>query len=114
MIFTLNAPMFDFLVLAIIDRHDTYGYEISQTIKQVSNTKDSTLYPVLKRLQEKGCVTTYDEQFQGRNRKYYRITDNGRIICDEWRKEWSAYRAGIDRIANCANEGGAEGGNEND
>ena len=52
MIFTLNAPMFDLLVLTIVSHGDAYGYQISQVIKTVSNTKDSTLYPVLRRLLE--------------------------------------------------------------
>ena len=69
MIYTLNAPLFDLLVLSVISRGDTYGYQISQILKQASNTKDSTLYPVLRRLQENGYVLTYDQQYQGRNRK---------------------------------------------
>ena len=48
MTFTLNAPMLDFLVLSVIAEGDTYGYQISQIIKRASNTKDSTLYPILK------------------------------------------------------------------
>ena len=54
MTFTLNTPMFDFLVLSIIAEGDAYGYQISQIIKRVSDTKDSALYPILKKLQENG------------------------------------------------------------
>lgn len=79
MTFTLNTPMFDFLVLSIIAEGDAYGYQISQIIKRVSDTKDSALYPILKKLQENGYVETYDQQFQGRNRKYYKITQSGKI-----------------------------------
>ena len=76
MTFPLNGPMFDLLVLSVIAEEDAYGYQISQIIKRASSsTKDSTLYPILKRLQERQYVETYDRQFQGRNRKYYRITD---------------------------------------
>ena len=46
MTFTLNTPMFDFLVLSIIAEGDAYGYQISQIIKRVSDTKDSALYPI--------------------------------------------------------------------
>ena len=56
MTFTLNTPMFDFLVLSIIAEGDAYGYQISQIIKRVSDTKDSALYPILKKLQENGYV----------------------------------------------------------
>ncbi|MDD3403662.1 MAG: PadR family transcriptional regulator [Hespellia sp.] len=98
MTFTLNAPLFDFLVLSVIHQSDTYGYEISQTVKKVSDTKDSTLYPVLKRLQDQGLVTTYNQEFQGRNRKYYSITETGRDRCREMSAEWKAFISLIDEI----------------
>ena len=60
MTFTLNTPMFDFLVLSIIAEGDAYGYQISQIIKRVSDTKDSALYPILKKLQENGYVETFE------------------------------------------------------
>ena len=49
MTFTPNAPMLDFLVLSVIAEGDAYGYQISQIIKRVSNTKDSTLYPIFEK-----------------------------------------------------------------
>ena len=88
MIFLFFSPMFDLLVLSITEKQDAYGYQLSQVIKQVSNTKDSTLYPVLKRLQEQGFLTVYDQSYQGRNRRYYRITESGRrqyrMLSEEW------------------------------
>ena len=98
MTFTLTAPMLDFLVLSIIAEGDAYGYQISQIIKRASGTKDSALYPVLKRLQESGWLITYDEQYQGRNRKYYRITPDGKKRQDELLKEWETYKFIIDDI----------------
>lgn len=98
MTFTLNTPMFDFLVLSVIADGDAYGYQISQIIKKAANTKDSTLYPILKRLQDNHFVETYDQQFQGRNRKYYKITDTGRAHQKELLKEWEVYKATIDEI----------------
>ena len=98
MLFPMNAPMFDLLVLSITEKKDAYGYQLSQIIKQVSNTKDSTLYPVLKRLQEQGFLTVYDQSYQGRNRRYYRITDTGRQHYRMLAEEWNAYREAVDRI----------------
>lgn len=98
MIFPMNTPMFDLLVLAVVNREDSYGYQISQVIKQVSNTKDSTLYPVLKRLQEQECLTAYDQQYQGRNRKYYRITEEGKKTYSELLKEWDWYKSEVEQI----------------
>ena len=63
-------------VLILIRRLQRRQLRNQPTVKTVSNTKDSTLYPILKRLQENGLVDTYDQQFQGRNRRYYKITVN--------------------------------------
>lgn len=98
MIFPMNTPMFDLLVLAVVDKEDSYGYQISQVIKQVSNTKDSTLYPVLRRLQEQNYLTAYDQPYQGRNRKYYRITDEGKQTFEMLSKEWSLYKDAVDQV----------------
>lgn len=99
MIFPLNAPMFDMLVLSVISEEDTYGYQISQIVKRASSsTKDSTLYPILKRLQENRYVETYDQPFQGRNRKYYTITDTGKQYLTELTAEWKRYRSIVDDI----------------
>lgn len=100
MIFTLNAPMFDFLVLSIVAKEDTYGYQISQIIKKASDTKDSTLYPILRRLQEQDYLNTYDRQYQGRNRKYYTLTDKGKTQHKLLLSEWDEYKSIIDEIVN--------------
>lgn len=107
MIFPMNAPMFDLLVLSVVERGDAYGYQISQIIKTVSNTKDSTLYPVLKRLQEQGFLTVYDQPWQGRNRRYYKLTEAGYRQCLMLREEWDSYKDAIDQIVK-------EGGRQDD
>lgn len=99
MTFPLSAPVFDMLVLSVIAEEDSYGYQISQIIKRASSsTKDSTLYPILKRLQENHCVKAYDQPFQGRNRKYYTITDTGTQYLAELTAEWNRYRSIVDDI----------------
>ena len=62
MIFPLSPPMFDLLILSITEKKDSYGYQLSQKIKNVSGVKDSTLYPILKRLQEQGYLSVYDQR----------------------------------------------------
>ena len=98
MVFPMNTPLFDLLVLSIVEKEDAYGYQLSQIIKTVSNTKDSTLYPVLKRLQEQDFLTVYDQPWQGRNRRYYKITEAGRRQYQMLCEEWSAYRDAVDEI----------------
>ena len=108
MIFTLNAPMMDFLVLSVIGNGDAYGYQISQILKQVSNAKDSTLYPVLKRLQENGWVEVYDQAYQGRNRRYYHMTESGRGHQKELLAEWKDFAQAIEGIVNGGNNDGEQ------
>ena len=100
----LSAPMLDLLVLSVIAEEDAYGYQIGRIIKRASATmQDSSLYPILKRLQENHFVETYDRQFQGRNRKYYTITDAGRQYLAELTEEWERYRTVVDDIVKGGN-----------
>lgn len=98
MIFTLNAAMVDLLVLSIVREGDAYGYQISQILKPISNAKDSTLYPVLKRLMENGWVQAYDQPCQGRNRRYYHITEEGCRRQEELGVQWEEFAQAIERI----------------
>lgn len=100
MIYPLNPPLLDLLILSIIEKRDSYGYLISQQIKEVSNLKDSALYPVLKKLSESGYVEAYDQPYQGRNRKYYRITSAGVVQFQMLREEWEKYTGNIEKIMN--------------
>ena len=77
----LGSVLLDACVLAVVMREDTYGYKLTQEVKQIMDVSESTLYPVLRRLQQSGCLTVYDKPFQGRNRRYYAITPAGRALC---------------------------------
>lgn len=90
--------MLEACVLSVAAGGDTYGYEITQRIRQVFDVSESTLYPVLKRLQQSDCLTTYDSPFQGRNRRYYSITEKGREQHQFYQQEWEKYKADIDSV----------------
>lgn len=98
MIFQLTAPLLDGCVLAILEREDAYGYSLTQRLKREIDISESTLYPVLRRLQREGCLTVYDRQFQGRNRRYYAITPTGRELLDDCRRSWADYTDRVRRI----------------
>ena len=53
---------------------------------------ESTLYPVLRRLQKNGSLITYDQPYQGRNRRYYQITPAGRDLLEQYRQDWIIYQ----------------------
>lgn len=98
MYYPVSALLIEFLILSIVDTQDSYGYEISQTIKIVADIKESTLYPILKKLEKAGYVTTYSQEFQGRKRKYYSITESGKEQLAFLHREWDSYRDTIDGI----------------
>ena len=98
MAYSLTAPLLDACVLGVLSRGDSYGYTLTQQVRAVVEISESTLYPVLRRLQKDGLLTTYDQPFQGRNRRYYRITDRGRAALKDYRAAWAEYRMGIDTL----------------
>lgn len=100
MAFNTGTALLDAIVLSVVslDREGTYGYKITQDVRLVMEVSESTLYPVLRRLQKDGALETYDKEFNGRNRRYYKITSNGMIILDKYRREWIGYRDSINSI----------------
>ena len=98
--FTTGAALLDAIVLSVVSREPdgTYGYKITQEIKQAIDLSESTLYPVLRRLQKDGCLTVYDATTNGRNRRYYMITQVGREQLAAYRAEWKQYAASIDQL----------------
>lgn len=98
MIFQLGSALLDACVLSVFSRGDTYGYVLTQNIREIVDISESTLYPVLRRLQKDGCLVTYDQPFQGRNRRYYAITPAGAQRLEEYQREWSLYKEKVDQI----------------
>lgn len=98
MAFNIGAALLDALVLSTVHREPTYGYKITQDVRQVMLVSESTLYPVLRRLQKDGLLDTYDQEFAGRNRRYYKVTPAGAGKLEEYQQEWRVYKARIDEI----------------
>jgi PadR family transcriptional regulator PadR len=98
MTITPSAALMDAIVLSVVARDGTYGYKITQDIRAVMEISESTLYPVLRRLQKDGCLDVYDQEFAGRNRRYYRITQQGQAQLAEALGEWERYKGRLDAI----------------
>ena len=98
MAFQIGSTLLDACVLAVLEREDTYGYRLTQQIRAVVEVSESTLYPVLRRLQKDGAVEFYDLPYQGRNRRYYRLTDRGRALCSGYRVQWNDFSSRIGLI----------------
>lgn len=93
MVFNTGAALLDAIVLAVVSREErgTYGYKITQEVRQAIELSESTLYPVLRRLQKDGCLEVYDMECGGRNRRYYQITERGSAQLGLYREEWEKY-----------------------
>lgn len=100
MVFNTGAALLDAIVLAVVSRdaEGTYGYRITQDVRSVIAISESTLYPVLRRLQKDECLDVYDQAIDGRNRRYYKITERGRVQLNLYRGEWNSYSRKISRI----------------
>ena len=100
MVFNTGAALLDAVVLAVVSREPggTYGYKITQDVRRAIDIPESTLYPVLRRLQKEDCLEVYDMAIDGRNRRYYRITESGRAQLNLYRGEWSVYSGRISEI----------------
>jgi len=98
MVFPYSTPLLDGCVLSVLERGDTYGYALTQQLRQEIELSESTLYPILRRLQREGCLFVYDRQYQGRNRRYYTITEWGRTRLGQYRCDWEDFRNRVDKI----------------
>ena len=98
MTYQLNAPLLDACVLGIVAHEDSYGYTLTQKDRELVDISESTLYPVLRRLQKQQFLETYDKPYQGRNRRYYRITQAGIQQLEFFRAEWLEYKEKIDEL----------------
>ena len=96
--FPISSGLLDAMVLSVVNGSDTYGYEITQLLKTAVDVSESTLYPVLRRLQKSGLLETYDKEYMGRNRRYYKITSNGSEALFNYRDEWQDYKTKVDRF----------------
>ena len=92
MAYTMGPQLLETCVLAIVARKDAYGYILTQQVKERLGISESALYPVLRRLQAEGCLAVYDSTYQGRNRRYYAITPEGRTRLAQGREDWTRFR----------------------
>ncbi len=100
MVFTAGSALLDAVVLSVVSQEaeGTYGYKITQDVRSIMEVSESTLYPVLRRLQKDGFLETYDKEAAGRNRRYYKITSNGMIQLDAYRRDWVTFRKSVDHV----------------
>ena len=94
----IGGAILDFVVLAVLRRKDAYGYQLTQEVRGMLDVSETSLYPALKRLQKGGLLTTYDQPWQGRNRRYYHLTEQGRAVLAQYQREWHVFEHQLDDL----------------
>ncbi|MBR4427890.1 MAG: helix-turn-helix transcriptional regulator [Clostridia bacterium] len=89
----LKRGLLDVCVLAAIRNEDSYGYKIIKDMKPYMELSESTLYTILKRLESADMLTVRSAEHDGRLRKYYRITDAGKLRIEEFKRDWEEIMA---------------------
>ena len=84
----LKRGVLDVCVLAAIKNEDSYGYKIIKDLKPILELSESTLYTILKRLEEANMLVVRSAEYEGRLRKYYHITSNGLRRIEVFKNEW--------------------------
>ena len=89
----LKRGVLDVCVLAAIRNEDSYGYKIIKDVSPVLKLSESTLYTILKRLEEAKMLLVKSTLYEGRVRKYYHITEKGIERINEFINEWKEIMA---------------------
>lgn len=91
------------IIMSQLRYHDSYGYEINKAIQELSDgqyeLKEATLYGAFRRLESNDYIASYwGDETTGARRRYYKITDKGRIFLNECVKEWLTAKTLIDKL----------------
>ena len=94
------------LVLSVVENKDLYGYRIIRELEIRSENafemSEGTLYPILHALEKEKCLSSYWQEIDGRNRKYYHITKKGKKVLDDKKEEWKSFSTSVNKVLNFA------------
>lgn len=83
----LRKGLLELCVLATLQRSDSYGYKMLKDISKYIDISESTLYPILRRLESANKVTSFNEEHNNRIRKIFHLTDIGVETLQAFRHE---------------------------
>ena len=98
----LKRGLLDACVLALLRRGDSYGYQIIKDLSEYIDISESTLYPILRRLETAGALTVYSVEHNGRLRKFYRITELGIGQSEQFLSGWAEMERIYEFIKECS------------
>lgn len=94
------------LLLSVLEKSDMYGYKIIRELEIRSENafemSEGTLYPILHALEKENCLDSYWQEYDGRRRKYYHITDKGIKTLHEKKEEWKSFSTNVNKVLNFA------------
>lgn len=106
----LKRGLIEVCILSLLAKGDSYGYQLIKDIAPILSLSESTLYPVLRRLEGAQCLSVYSVEHNSRLRKYYAITDLGREKIAAFQQEWAeinkVYHFIMENAAAIGDEGG--------
>jgi len=92
----------EMMMLEVLSQEASYGYEIVQTVVTRSGgrfeLKEGSLYPALHRLERQKLISSYWSEYEGRRRKYYKLTAAGRKSLVAKREQWESFASGINGV----------------
>ena len=94
----LKRGILEICVLKALEKQDSYGYRIIKDLSPAVTLSESTLYPILKRMQAAGCIAEYSVEHNGRLRKYYHLTPVGKGRIQDFLVEWEEVRRAYEYI----------------
>lgn len=99
---SLISGSMSMLILKLLSEKDMYGYEMIDTLRQKSQNvfelKAGTLYPLLHGMEEKGMLMVYEQEANGKIRKYYSLTKQGRGLLEKKTEEWKNYAEAVTNV----------------
>jgi PadR family transcriptional regulator PadR len=99
----LKKGVLGLCVLALLAHRESYAYEIASQMSDAIGMGEGTIYPLMRRMQSDGWVSTYlVESPAGPSRKYYRLTEQGRSALEAQRDEWRGFARAVDRLLDAA------------
>ena len=99
----LKKGVLGLCVLALLAHRESYAYEIASQMSDAIGMGEGTIYPLMRRMQTDGWVSTYlVESPSGPSRKYYRLTPAGHVALDAQRDEWRGFARAVDALLDAA------------
>ena len=94
----VKKGLLEYCVLAELQKKESYGYQIIRDLSVCIEISESTLYPILRRLESGGYVDTHNVEYHNRIRKYYRITRSGLKLLGEKKEEWNTFSQAVNAV----------------